>query len=880
MLKKTEKKSTAGFAAVSLRTDDLNGTVSIGTAQPHFSWKMAHCAGSMQSAYRIQAASSPEQLDFPDLWDSDWVESDQSVGVPWNGKALSSRKRVFWRVTLRDRHGKVSKPSAPAEFEVALLHNSDWKARWIYFDGGNPSCPSPCPYFRREFVLRKNVSRAVLYVTARGLFEARINGSRAGDDHFVPGWTDFRKQIQYLSYDVTPLLRKGRNAVGAVLGDGWYCGYLSGRRRNTYGDHPELLFQLEIHYTDGSSEMILSGKDWKCATGPILASDIYDGEQYDARLEMPGWDLPGFDDSKWRRVSIGEPVAKSPALVRKRCLPVRHIMELKPVKILNPQKDIYIWDFGQNITGRMRVRLKGYCGRLYSFHFGEMLNPDGTLYNLNYRSAKSTDYYTCFRDDHEYEEWEPLFTFHGFRYLQINGFQYSGAELEDIEVTALVMHSDLAVTGSFECGLPKVNRLYSNVCWGQRGNFLEIPTDCPQRDERLGWTGDADVFAGTAAFNMDVDAFFHKWLRDLREAQSDDGAVPSVVPNLFKWGGGAAVWADAAVRIPWIMYQRYADLSILRESYDSMKKWVDYQKKTSKKLIRPETSYGDWLALSKVKIPSELIGTAMFAETARIVGQTAALLGKEREAVQYAELSEQVKAAFRKMFLDARGLLKIKSQTACVLAVQFGLLTPEQTRKNAALLVKLIRENGNKLSTGFVGTAWLTQALSKAGYPETAYDLLLQEEYPSWLFSVNQGATTIWERWNSYTIKDGFGDVNMNSFNHYAYGAVAEWMAASAGGIRFDDDQPGGKLLIFAAEPDRRLKHVSCSLETPYGKAESSWNFDRKSWTWRIAAPCNTELKVILPKLKAKKVMLNGKTVRQSEFRLENGVYEIKAELN
>ena len=509
-----------------------------------------------------------------------------------------------------------------------------------------------------------------------------------------------------------------------------------------------------------------------------------------------------------------------------------------------------------------------------------MLNPDGTLYNLNYRSAKSTDYYTCRSQNMEYEEWEPLFTFHGFRYLQINGFQFSGSKLEDIEVVALVMHSELEVTGSFECGLPKVNQLYRNVCWGQRGNFLEIPTDCPQRDERLGWTGDADVFAGTAAFNMEVDAFFHKWLRDLRESQREDGAVPSVVPNLFKWGGGAAVWADAAVRIPWIMYQRYADLSILQESYGSMKKWVDYQRNTSNKLIRPETSYGDWLALSKVKTPSELIGTAMFAETARIVGQTAALLGKKREAAQYDALSELVKAAFRKEFLDARGLLKVKSQTACVLAVQFDLLTPEQTRKNADLLVKLIRENGNKLSTGFVGTAWLTQALSKAGHPETAYDLLLQEEYPSWLFSVNQGATTIWERWNSYTIKDGFGDVNMNSFNHYAYGAVAEWMAAAAGGIRFDDAQPGGKLLVFAAEPDRRLKHVACSLETPYGKAESCWKFSGKCWIWRIAAPCNTAVKVILPDLNAKNVTLNGKMVRETEFRLENGVYEIKAELN
>lgn len=527
----------------------------------------------------------------------------------------------------------------------------------------------------------------------------------------------------------------------------------------------------------------------------------------------------------------------------------------------------------------MKIRLKGYFGRLYSFHFGEMLNPDGTLYNLNYRSAKSTDYYTCKSVNDEYEEWEPVFTFHGFRYLQINGFQYCGVDPREIKVVAVVMHSDLMTTGSFQCGVEKVNQLYRNVCWGQRGNFLEVPTDCPQRDERLGWTGDADVFAAAAVFNMDCCTFFRKWLRDLREAQRSDGAVSCIVPNLFDHSWGAAVWADAAVRIPWVLYQRYGELPILQECFESMKKWVDYQKNTSKGLIRPKTSFGDWLALSAVRTPSELIGTAMFAETARIVGETAALLGEKKVAADYSRLSGQVKEAFRKEFVNAQGLLKVKSQTACVLALQFHLLTPQQVRKNAALLVKLIRENGNRLSTGFVGTAWLMQALSKCGCSETAYDLLLQEEYPSWLFSVNQGATTIWERWNSYTIKDGFGDVNMNSFNHYAYGAVAEWMAATAGGIQFDDARPGGKCLIFAAEPDRRLKHVFCTLETPFGKAESRWEYTDKFWKWQISAPCNTRMKIILPDLKAEQVTLNGKSVKEREFELDNGICEIRMKL-
>ena len=864
------------FKAVDLRANGLTGKITLGSDHPEFSWRMQGAPGSMQSAWRIQAASAPEKLDRPDLWDSDWVLSGLSTGIPWGGGPLGSRQHVFWRVLLRDTAGGTSEASETAEFELALLKNSDWQAKWIWFDGNNPSCPAPCPYFRREFTLEKPLARAVLYITARGLFEAWINGKRVGNDHFVPGWTDFHKQIQYLSYDVTELLADGVNTAGAILGDGWYSGYLSGRRRNTYGDHPELLFQLELTYADGTAGTVLSDENWKCATGPILASDIYDGEQYDARLEMPGWNKSGFDDSSWRAARVGGSAAESAPLVRKCCLPVRRIMELKPVRVLNPQKDIYIWDFGQNITGRMKIRLKGYPGRLYSFHFGEMLNPDGTLYNLNYRSAKSIDYYTCTGPLEQTVEWEPLFTFHGFRYLQINGFQYSGAKMEEIDVRAVVLHSELTVTGSFRCGSEKVNQLYSNVCWGQRDNFLEIPTDCPQRDERLGWTGDADVFAGAAAFNMDVEAFFHKWLRDLREAQREDGAVSSIVPNLFESGFAAAVWADAAVRCPWIIYQRYGSRSILEECFESMKRWVDFQKNTAdEQLIRPATSFGDWLALSAVETPSELIGTVMFAETSRIVGRAAEILGRPDEAAQYRSLSQKVKEAFRTRFLDENGLLTVKSQTACVLALQFEMLTPEQTVRNADLLVELIRSNGGRLSTGFVGTAWLNQSLSRTGHSDTACDLLLQEEYPSWLFSVCQGATTIWERWNSYTIKDGFGNVNMNSFNHYAYGAVAEWMAASPGGIRFDDDLPAGKLIRFAAEPDRRLSFVECSLETRYGKVESFWRFEADKWIWNIHAPCNTRVELVIPSLEADRITLNGEPVDNSPRTLENGSWEI-----
>ncbi len=855
----------------------------IGMRIPRLSWRMASGRpGVKQSACRIQAASSSVLLEnAPDLWDSGWVESERSLEIPWGGAPLESRQKVFWHVFLRDEAGCELPPGETAFFEVTLLEPSDWSAKWIFFDGNNPSCSAPCPYFRREFHVEKEIAQARLSITARGLFEARLNGRRVGNDHFVPGWTDFRQRIQFMTYDVTELIQPGVNAAGAVLGDGWYCGYLSGRKRNTYGDRPELLFQLEISFTDGSSMRVVSGEGWKTATGPILSSDIYDGENYDARLEMSGWDLSGFDDSSWRPATVGESVSAVPALVAKCCPPVRRIMELKPVRVLNPRKDVAIWDFGQNISGRMRVKLKGYEGRLYTFRFGEMLNEDGTLYNLNYRSARSTDYYTCRGPQTGTEEWEPLFTFHGFRYLQIDGFQFSGAKLSDLEVTAVVMHSDLEATGEFECGSEKVNRLYSNVCWGQRDNFFEVPTDCPQRDERLGWTGDAHVFVGAASFNMNVSAFFHKWMRDVRDAQLPDGSVTCIAPALFTNASGAAVWADAAVGCPWTIYRRFGDRMILEESFDSMKKWVDFQEKTSNGLVRPCTSFGDWLELSPVPTPSVLIGTAMFAHTARILGKAAAILGKQEDVGHYGTLSEKVAEAFRREFIDADGLLKVRTQTACVLALQFDLLSGEQKKKQLELLVSLIRGNGNKLDTGFVGTAWLTQALTRCGRTDVAYDLLLQEEYPSWLFSVNQGATTIWERWNSYTLKDGFGNVNMNSFNHYAYGAVAEWMAATVGGIDLAEDAPGGKEIIFAAEPDRRLGHVRTALQTPYGRVESAWRYEGDRLVWRISAPANTRAKVILPCGDSGAVTMNGAELSAPftedghiVLHLENGTYE------
>ena len=832
------------FSIVDLRCDNLpSGMLFVSSVQPSLSWRMnASAPGVMQQSYRVTAADA-DNGDL--LWDSGAVESSVSTGIRWGGKALSSRCRVKWQVEVTDDKGNRA-VSDEAFFETPLFRNSDWSAKWIWFDGNNPAVSSPLPYFRKEFTL-KNGSRARLYAGGRGIFELHINGRNVSADRMAPGWSDFNTRIQYLSYDVTAMLKSGGNTIGAIVGDGWYCSYLSGRRRNIYGEHPELLLQLEVVHDDGSVTLVATGENWRTVTGPYLRSDIYDGEFYDARLEMPGWDECGFDDSGWRNAQVGEAAADSPALVPKCCVPVREIEELKPIKFTRTKNNELIWDFGQNISGGIRIRkLKAQKNRLFTIKYGEMLNPDGSLYNQNFRSALSTDYFTTGGETPDGTmDYETRFTFHGFRYVQIEGPLFSGADPESMDVSAVVLHSELESTGHFECGHPKLNRLYQNVCWGQRGNFLEIPTDCPQRDERLGWTGDAQIFCGTAAINMDVAAFFRKYLGDLRDAQAVDGMISHIAPNIWKGIGGAAAWADAAVICPWTVYMAYGDPQILEENFDMMHRWVDFQKETSDDLIRPQTAFGDWLALSKVKTPSPLIGTAYFVRSSELIGKAAEVLGKTSEAEYYLGLSEQVREAFCKKFLDPEGIVSPATQTGLALALHFDILPEKFRARNAAVLDELISENGNKLDTGFVGTGCLNLALSENNCHARACELYLQEDYPSWLFSVNQGATTMWERWNSYTVKDGFGDVNMNSFNHYAYGAVHEWVMRHVCGIRIVS--PGGREICFAAEPDRRLGFVNSSLKTPYGKVESCWKFEDDKLLWHISAPANTRMKLILP---------------------------------
>ncbi|MBE6358676.1 MAG: alpha-L-rhamnosidase [Lentisphaerae bacterium] len=828
------------FKIVDPRLDHRQPEEFVISPKPVFSWRMqSKRPGAAQSAYRIAVRDEKNNI----LWDSGRVNSPLSAAIPWGGEALSSRQRGSWSLEVWDDQGN-KESTLPIAFEATLFNNADWKAQWIYFDGNNPAFSAPCPYFRKKFTLPEKPLRARLYISAKGLFEAYINGRKAGDDRFVPGWTEFNKQLQFLTYDVTEMCDAGENLFGAILGEGWYCG--CGRRKNYYGKYPELLVQLEVTFADGSVKRITSGRNWKCTTGPLMYSDIYDGEFYDTRLEMPGWNTADFDDRQWRNAVVGENAAKSPALVPKRGEPVRKMMTIKPVAIYHPKPDVWIWDAGQNISGVPRIKIGGSRGRLYTIRFGEMLYDDQTLYNLNYRGARSTDY--CTIGDEPVKWYEPTFTFHGFRYMQIDGFQFSNSAftVDDVEVEFKVLYSALEDTGTFECGHEKLNKLYNNTLWSQRDNFFEIPTDCPQRDERLGWTGDAQVFIGTANCNMATLNFFRKYLRDIREAQRSDGAVASVCPDILKYSYGAAGWADAITIIPWSLYQFYGDAEVLKENFAAMEKWVCFQKDSSNDLIRPETYYGDHLNFSPVKTPSELLGTAYFYNSAVLLSRSAEVLGKKQKAKIYAELAEQVYAAYRARFVGEDGIVNIPSQTALAISLHFGLIPECDRQKNGEFLAKLIRENGNRLTTGFLGTSCLNAALSASGQTGTAYELYLQEEFPSWLFSVNQGATTIWERWNSYTVKDGFGNVNMNSFNHYAYGAVHEWVINTVCGIKLMS--PGGRDIRFACNPDPRLGHVKAELGTPYGKVTSAWKYlDDNTLSWEISSPANTTIEVVIP---------------------------------
>ncbi|NIN72411.1 MAG: family 78 glycoside hydrolase catalytic domain, partial [Gemmatimonadetes bacterium] len=589
---------------------------------------------------------------------------------------------------------------------------------------------------------------------------------------------------------VTSLLRSGGNAIGAMLADGWYRGYLTwDMRRNVYGERLALLLQLQITYADGRVQTVGSDASWKATTGPIRMADLYNGERYDARLEKPGWSEAGYDDSAWDGVRvIDHPMD---ILIAPAGPPVRAVEEITPLAILHTPAGETVFDMGQNMVGWVRLRVRGAAGTTVTLRHAEVLDQDGNFYIDNLRKAEQTVRYTL--KGGEEEVYEPRFTFHGFRYVAVDGLP--GAPTMET-LTGVVIHSDMTPTGIFETSNPSINQLQHNIVWGQKGNFLDVPTDCPQRDERLGWTGDAQVFARTAAFNMDVAGFFTKWLTDLAADQKPNGAIPFVIPDVLTRGApagiGATGWADAGVVIPWTMYLSYGDTRILETQYESMQAWIGYMRnRAGDDLIWDgDFHFGDWLAYNTDRsdypgatTDKDLIATAYFAHSTDLLQRIATVLGKEDDAAQYASLLDDVKAAFRKEFVTANGRMASNTQTAYALALSFGLMPEGQEAEAARRLAQDVRVFENHLTTGFLGTPLLSQSLSDHGYLDVAYALLNQTTYPSWLYPITKGATTIWERWDGIKPDGSFQDAGMNSFNHYAYGAIGEWLYRVVAGL-------------------------------------------------------------------------------------------------
>lgn len=833
-----------------VRFEHHREAVGIGERRPRISWKVAtEERGWSQQAYEV------EVVDPVSGWtiSSGRVESAESVLVPWPGPELGSRGQRAVRVRVWGRDdAQPSAWSEPAEVEAGLLDGADWAALLITPDWDEDTgVDQPPVLFRREFPVDEGVVAARLYVTAHGVYEAEVNGVRVGDHVLAPGWTSYHHRLRYQTFDVTALIRTGRNAVGVVVGDGWFRGHLGfrGGQRNVYGDRLALFAQLEIRYADGKTHCIATDDQWRTAHGPIRSSGIYAGEIYDARLERHAWSTPGYDDDGWTSVRIQ--ALDTSRLVTPTGPPIRRIQELMPVAITTLPSGRRILDFGQNLVGRLRITVNGDTGTTVTLRHAEVLQ-DGELCTRPLRLAAATDRYTL--RGGAVEEWEPRFTFHGFRYAEIDG--WPGA-LAPSDVRAVVIHTDMQRTGWFECSDPLLDRLHENVVWSMRGNFVDIPMDCPQRDERLGWTGDIAAFIPTASFLYECAGMLTSWLLDLAVEQQQYGTVPNFVPWVPRLlpATPTAAWGDAAVVVPWVLYQRLGDREILRAQYASMTAWVDQVASIASGSYRWDSGsqLGDWLDPAAppdrpdaARTDRYLIATAYHALTAQIVADAAAVLGREDDHRHYGELAALVRAAFVDEFVSPTGRLISDAQTAYGIALQFDLLPkPGQRERAGRRLVELVREEDYCIGTGFVGTPVICDALTAVGEPDVAYRLLLQRECPSWLYPVTMGATTIWERWDSLLPDGQVNPGQMTSFNHYALGAVADWLHRTVAGLA--PAGPGYQRILVAPHPGGALTQAAAAHETPYGRAEVRWRRAGTSFTIDVTIPPGATAVVRLP---------------------------------
>ncbi len=819
----------------------------IGERSPRLSWQNRGPDTWIQDSYEIRISGTQEQT-------SGRIHSTESVLVPWPFPPLESRDQHSLQVRVWGKEGEASAWSEPLHVEAGLLEPTDWIAHAIAPDWNEDHDTDVAPpLIRKSFTSVSPVASARLYVTAHGLYEVEINGTRVGEEALAPGWTSYSQRLRYSTFDVTSLLQTGENAIGAWMADGWYRGRIGfqGGTRNVYGQDIALLAQLEILHEDGTRETVATDESWKASLGPITFASLYDGERYDARLEKPGWSRPGYNDASWSGVRS---VPRDPATLQAPVgPPVRCTEEVAPEKIWTSPSGKTLIDFGQNLVGRLRFNVKGSAGDSITLRHTEVLQK-GELYTRTIRLAASTDEFIL--ADNAQTTWEPRFTMHGFRYAEITG----AVDVVDLDsVVARVYHTDMERTGWFESSDPLLNRLHDNVLWSMRGNFVSIPTDCPQRDERLGWTGDIQVFAPTASYLYDCSGMLTGWLQDVAGEQLPDGTVPWYIPwvQAGSWDASlpGAVWGDVAVLTPWTLYERYNDPGVLAAQYDSAKAWVDLVADRAGETHLWDTGFqlGDWLdPAAPPEDPADartdryLVATAYFAHSARRLSQTAGVLGKTEEEARYALLADNVKQAFAARYILEDGTMTSDAQTAYSLALVFELFPSENQKKRAAdRLAELVAAEGNRIATGFAGTPVISDALTLGGHIDTAYDLLMEESCPSWLYAVTQGGTTIWERWDSLLPDGTVNPGEMTSFNHYALGAVADWMHRTIAGLA--PATPGYRKISIRPRPGGGLTHAKARHLSPYGPVEVAWEVREGALTVNATVPTGASATVDLP---------------------------------
>ena len=827
-------------------------------AAPRFSWKLEQSGcGKRQSAYRI-CVHKENQEEVP-VWDTGKVYSDASIQIPYSGEPLESCTKYIYRVMVWDQDDVATDWSEEGSFETAFLQNCLWQASWICPEGNAPG-QSVCPAFRKLFAVSREVKKARLYISGKGIYEAYINGEKVGEDYFAPGWTSYHKRIQYQTYDITRFLQNGDNALGVWMGNGWYKGEIGWNgRRDIYGDRLELIAQLHIQFADGTEQIIKTDDTWESRWDTEIAyAEFYHGEKYDARKCCGASDPHGKNEG-WNGVQVRSSSAKK-ILRAQEGAAVRVKQVRKPIALIKTPRGETVLDMGQNMTGWVQFKVQGNPGDRVVLTHAEILDNDGNFYVDNLRGAQQRIEYTL--KGGETEVYRPHFTFHGFRYICVE--EYPGEiSLENFE--GQVLYSDLETTGNFSCSNPLVNQLFSNLTWSQRCNFVDVPTDCPQRNERLGWTGDIQIFSATAARNMNVAPFLTKWLHDLSADQFESGGVPWIVPDmldtvdhygLYGYFGqsepSSAAWGDAAVICPWEMYLAYGDVRILKEQYRSMKGYIDYIKSQGDDPYTWDTGYqfGDWVALDAPygsfigATDPALVATAYYAYSVGLLSKIAAIIGDDAEAELYKQMHRKITERFCERYVNDQGEVTEHTQTALAVALKFGLLPLEYRYQVCKKLADWLERTDYNLTTGFVGTPYICHALSENGFAEVAYQLLLKEDYPSWLYQVTKGATTIWEHLDGLKPDGTMWDVTMNSFNHYAYGSVGEWMYKAVAGICIDETKPAYKHTVFRPIVTKRLEFAQASVESLYGTVALKWEHTERSVRYTVDVPVNTTAEV------------------------------------